>query len=141
MTTITILVDRWQRKPYYVMGDIQCLALNIYYEARVESRTGQIAVAAVTLNRVRDPRFPKTICEVVYQKNHKTCQFSWTCQNVGPPKDLLAMAIAYSLAATYIGGFHEDPTQGALFFHSTSVSPRWSRRHIITIGRHKFYKV
>lgn len=45
-----------------------CLAKNIYYEAGLESRDGKIAVAQVTLNRMEDDKFPKTVCGVVNQK-------------------------------------------------------------------------
>ena len=51
-----------------------CLALNIYHEARGERVEGQIAVAHVTMNRVNHEKWPSTICEVVYQPK----QFSWT---------------------------------------------------------------
>ena len=53
--------------------ELRCLALNIHFEARGESDQGKIAVAVVTLNRVKSKRFPSTICGVVKQKN----QFSW----------------------------------------------------------------
>ena len=47
--------------------DVQCLARNIYFEARGESIEGQEAVALVTLNRVMDENYPDTVCEVVHQ--------------------------------------------------------------------------
>ena len=80
----------------------ECLALNMYYEARDQGTAGLLAVSSVVLNRVNDSRFPNSICEVIYQgpvreswktrkyKNlaedkrvyfpikHK-CQFSWYC--------------------------------------------------------------
>ena len=66
---------------------IECLATNIYHEARSESTIGKIAVAWVTVNRVNTERYPDTICGVVYDavldskgnpKRHQ-CQFSWYC--------------------------------------------------------------
>mgnify|MGYP003628329525 CR=1 FL=1 len=68
---------------------LMCLALNVYHEAKNQSLIGQIAVAQVVMNRVRDERYPDTVCEVVEQgptyswkkdypvKNR--CQFSWYC--------------------------------------------------------------
>src|SRR5919106_4678476 len=53
---------------------LDCLARNVYYEARGEPIAGQYAVAEVTMNRKASPRYPKTVCEVVYQKE----AFSWT---------------------------------------------------------------
>jgi len=55
-------------------AEVHCLALNIYHEARGETFEGKLAVAAVTLNRVRHKRFPDGVCEVVWQPR----QFSWT---------------------------------------------------------------
>ena len=49
--------------------EMNCLALNVYYESRGETRAGQQAVAKVTLNRVVSSRYPDTICDVVYEKN------------------------------------------------------------------------
>ena len=57
---------------------LECLALNVYYEARGESLAGQYAVAEVTMNRKSAARYPKTVCEVVYQKS----AFSWTDDDV-----------------------------------------------------------
>ena len=67
--------------------EIRCLAENIYWEARNQSKEGRLAVAQVTLNRVEDPRFPNTICGVVKQTKYypsgridlHSCQFSWYC--------------------------------------------------------------
>ena len=47
--------------------EVECLALNIYHEARNQPTVGKLAVAQVTMNRVKDVRFPNTICGVVYQ--------------------------------------------------------------------------
>jgi len=61
-----------ERKPIskVVLDEKQltCLAKNIFYEAPMESYRGKLAVATVTMNRVRHKQFPKTICGVVYQR-------------------------------------------------------------------------
>ena len=70
-----------------VGATITCLAQNIYFEARDQPTIGQRAVAEVVLNRVHDPRWPDTVCEVIregptyswkkdYPIKHR-CQFSW----------------------------------------------------------------
>lgn len=70
--------------------EVTCLALNIYYEARGEPLSGQQAVAEVTMNRVASPRFPNTVCEVVYEKRWDRLRkryvgaFSWTEFDVRP---------------------------------------------------------
>ena len=71
---------------------IECLAMNMYHEARNQGTAGRLAVSAVVMNRVNDRRFPNSVCEVVLQsqmkKSWKTglpvpiknkCQFSWYC--------------------------------------------------------------
>ena len=84
-------------------GSVECLALNMYHEARGQGSAGLLAVSSVVLNRVNDKRFPNTICEVIEQgptreswkKNgefypirHK-CQFSWWCDGRSDiPKDI-----------------------------------------------------
>ena len=55
---------------------VDCLARNVYYEARGESLAGQYAVAEVTMNRKASLGYPKTVCDVVYQRD----AFSWTGQ-------------------------------------------------------------
>ena len=64
--------------------ELDCMASNIYFEASTQERIGKIGVAQVTMNRVRCPEFPNSVCEVVYQgpknkKNKRLCQFSWYC--------------------------------------------------------------
>lgn len=117
-----------------------CLATNIYFEARGEPIKGQIAVAMVTLNRVADEAFPKTICEVVYQgkssKGH--CQFSWYCDGKSDkipknsPEKRVAMLIAIAVMSIPI----QDPTNGALYFNSGSK--KYSE-NAVKIGDHIFY--
>ena len=63
-----------------VMREVDCLAKNIYFEAKGEPRAGKIAVAEVTMNRVKSKQFPRSVCAVVYQKTKGTCQFSWVCE-------------------------------------------------------------
>ena len=63
-------------------SDIECLALNVYFEARGEPFVGKLAVAHVVLNRMRDRRFPASACMVVKQGGDRVrhnCQFSWWC--------------------------------------------------------------
>ena len=54
-------------KIVFDIEEARCLAENIYHEARNQGTAGWLAVAAVTLNRTTDRRFPNTICEVVFQ--------------------------------------------------------------------------
>lgn len=144
--------------PFSVQADdLQCLALNIFHEARGESEEAQIAVAHVTLNRVNSSRFPDSICGVVKQARrdsqgrlirHK-CQFSWFCD--GKSDEIADNVIeqrawrrAKRLAETAIAWHEvgEDFSHGALFYHADYVSPYWADTFepVVTIDQHIFYK-
>ena len=122
-----------------------CLATAIYFEARGEPLKGQIAVSQVILNRVRSPKFPQTICGVVYQGQHrKGCQFSFTCDGHSDnPRNKGQWAKAKALATSFMAGEHWLPEVGySTFYHADYVRPRWAYRmnRIDKIGRHIFYK-
>ena len=123
---------------------VECLAKNIYFEARNEPFAGQLAVALVTLNRVYDDTFPNTVCEVVYQGIHNKrgfpklnrCQFSWYCdgisdttKNVRAWKDTQKIA---NLAIISYGSMKSqglDYTEGARYYHTYEIEPHWSRSY------------
>ena len=126
--------------------DLNCLAKNVYHEARGESVDGQYAVAEVTMNRVASKHYPNTVCEVVYQANFDVIRkrnvsaFSWTEIDVAPV-DWKTWERVWRIAEDVYDGKAELRVEGALFYHSTSIRPRWSRRkrRIAKIGRHVFY--
>lgn len=113
-------------------SDHRLLAKLVYAEARGEPYKGQVAVAAVVLNRVRSSKFPNTISGVIYQKN----QFS-VVSNGSINRTPNSSAIRAARDA--MNGW--DPTGGCLFFYNPSgTSDQWIRtRNIKTvIGRHYF---
>ena len=135
----------------------ECLAKNIYFEARNEPFAGQFAVAMVTLNRVYDKNFPDKICEVVYQGLHYAsghpkrdrCQFSWYCDGkVDDVKNKKAYMNAENVADLAMDSYKSikakglDITEGARYYHTYEVSPRWSKVYPVVgrIGDHIFYK-
>ena len=135
----------------------ECLAKNIYFEARNEPFAGQFAVAMVTLNRVYDKNFPDKICEVVYQGLHYAsghpkrdrCQFSWYCDGkVDDVKNKKAYMNAENVADLALDSYKSikakglDITEGARYYHTYEVSPRWSKVYPVVgrIGDHIFYK-
>jgi spore germination cell wall hydrolase CwlJ-like protein len=118
-----------------------CLAKNIYFEARNQSFLGQRAVAWVTLNRVKDEQYPKSVCEVVWQDG----QFSWTEDGKSDkPNDETSWMLAQFVAeiAMYSYGQIPDPTNGATMYHADYVDPYWSSKFVETveIEDHIFYK-
>jgi spore germination cell wall hydrolase CwlJ-like protein len=128
------------------LAEENCLARAIYFEARSESELGQIAVAKVVLNRVKDPEYPNTICGVVYQGSGRrnSCQFSFACD--GLPDDVKsasAWAQAKRLAKKTIAG---DAKVAALTtatnYHADYVKPKWAKsmKRLVKIGRHIFYE-
>ena len=124
---------------------LDCLALNIYHEARGEPLDGRVAVAQVVMNRVGDPAFPGQVCEVVRQGGERpqdTCQFSWWCDGRDDrPGDLSAWTGSKDLARRILAGSVDDPTGGALWYHASHVDPDWNWDMIqqAKIGRHVFY--
>ena len=118
-------------------AELLCLAKNIYYEARGEPMHGKIAVAQVTLNRVTHrTEFQSSICGVVYAKD----QFSWTNERHKEPRGE-AWHEAKELAKAVVNGSVHIPKFKALYFHNTTVQPRWrkTRELVARIGNHIFY--
>ena len=115
-------------------SQIECLSKAAYHEAKGESDKGMLAVIHTTLNRVKDNRFPKTVCGVVYQKS----QYSWTKYNP-KVKEQEQYARAERLAKEVIDGKHKDNTKGALYFNSLHRKPSGTVC-TVRIGGHSFYK-
>jgi spore germination cell wall hydrolase CwlJ-like protein len=124
----------------------RCLAEALYFEARGETIEGQFAVAEVILNRVESGKFPDTICGVVNQgsgNGRYRCQFTYTCDGkLEIISEKKAWESVGKVAMLAIEGDVPDLTHGATFYHTTYVSPSWSRKfaRTITIGEHHFYR-
>ncbi|HUF86834.1 MAG TPA: cell wall hydrolase [Thermohalobaculum sp.] len=122
----------------------RCLAEALYFEARGERLTGQVAVAEVILNRVDDSAYPGTVCGVVRQGHGSgVCQFSYFCD--GKPEEVgnrEAFERAGKIASVMLGGKPRILTGKATHFHATSVRPSWAKRMVRTaqIGAHIFYR-
>lgn len=122
---------------------IECMAINSYFEARSEPEEGIIAVHNVVLNRVEDSRFPDTPCGVVYQRNRRGCQFSWYCDGQSDnPRNRELYSELEELAEEVYTGEHDDITNGAKFYHAVYVRPYWRNAMQKTkkIGLHIFYR-
>ena len=130
----------------------ECLALNIYFEAAIESTAGKLAVAQVTLNRVKSNRYPNTVCEVVYEgpkhangfPKRDQCQFSRYCDgkydvpNIGKGWMESRQVAEYALSHTNL----LDITDGATHYHADYINaPRWARSNekTVKIDTHIFY--
>lgn len=121
-----------------------CLARAVYFEARSEPELGQKAVAKVIMNRVKDRKFPNTICGVVYQgKGKPGCQFSFACDGRSDqPRSGPAWQQAKKIAHQAIAGkIYVDDLKSATHFHADYVQPKWAgvMKRRVKIGRHIFY--
>jgi spore germination cell wall hydrolase CwlJ-like protein len=132
--------------------DVYCLTRNAYYEAKGDSQMSQIAVTHVVLNRLNDEKFPKSTCDVVYQKNRNeqkertVCQFSWYCDKTLMTRrvdqkswDESYNAVKKALSIYYQRGV--DVTEGATYYHANYINPGWRHLEKVTsIGSHIYYK-
>ena len=156
-----------QNTMQYLDKQATCLAKNMYYEARSQGLAGQLAVSLVVLNRVKDNRFPNTICEVVedgpvreswktkgknvpehertyYPIRHR-CQFSWYCDGASDePKEPTTYSVLYDMAMDLVYGDITvvDITEGATHYHADYVFPAWrkTKTKTVEIEDHIFYR-
>ena len=129
--------------PEKVSETHKCLAEALYFEARGESVQGQIAVAEVILNRAAHPRFPDTVCDVIYQGSEEgsACQFSYACDDHPEEfKNSRAYDRSLRIAAFLLRHGAWGFARGAVYYHTHSVSPTWAEQmKVLTeIGNHLF---
>ena len=108
------------------------LAKIVYAEARGESYTGQVAIAAVVLNRVKDSRFPNTVSGVIYQP------WAFTAVNDGQI-NLEPNQKAYQAADDALNGW--DPTYGSVYYYNPqTATSKWiyTTKKVTQIGKHIF---
>lgn len=115
-------------------SDVNLLARLVYGEARGEPYTGQVAVASVVLNRVKNSNFPNTIAGVIYQKG------AFNVVDDGQI-NLSPNSTAKKAAQDALNGW--DPSYGSIYYFNPSTATNkwiWSRPHVVTIGKHRFCK-
>ena len=116
----------------YSSSDLYLMAKAIYAEGRGESYTGQVAIGAVIMNRVKSPSFPNTIAGVIYQKG------AFTAVDDGQI-NLEPNETAYSAARDAMNGW--DPTYGCLYYYNPAVATSswiFTRETVTVIGKHVF---
>lgn len=123
--------------------EFDCLARNLWHEARHEPVEGQVAVLQVVLNRTQHENYPNSICGVVYQKTRQTCQFSWTCQQPRQPKTLeITWLRTQQLVREFLQGHYrqyQEKYRETLNYHAYYVNPRWNLKPLQRVGAHIFY--
>jgi spore germination cell wall hydrolase CwlJ-like protein len=118
-------------QPATAGSELDCLATNIYFEARGESEAGQFMVGFITMNRVNNSKWPGTICRVVYQPG----QFVWTEDEHS--NDVYKHSIVYKrivYIASIIMQAKEIEHYGHFFNTTHSIS-----KSTIVAGNHRFY--
>jgi N-acetylmuramoyl-L-alanine amidase len=128
--------------------NLECLAKNVYFEARGEPPAGMVAVAQVTMNRKASRQYPDSLCGVVYQKNWDAVRgryvgaFSWTEFDALPAPEGEAWERAQEVAEAVYYRRAPSTLQGALYFHAAHIRPEWAkeRKLVARIGRHLFYR-
>lgn len=130
---------------------LTCLADNVYFEARGESREGWSAVTNVVFNRMKSKHFPDTACQVVKQRRGNVCQFSWVCNKPVKSSKYRETKLYQDIHA-FVHHMYKnrsnvvDNTNGALFYHSAKISiSKLGLNKQCTkttrIGNHIFYNV
>jgi Cell wall hydrolyses involved in spore germination len=120
--------------PNLSQNDINLMARAVYGEARGEPYIGQVAVAAVILNRLESPSFPNTISGILFEPGAFTCVADgqiWLTPN----------QTAYKAVRDALNGW--DPTGGALYYFNPATATSkwiWSRPQLKRIGKHIFCK-
>ncbi len=127
-----------QPQPSDLPRELNCLAGAIYFEAKSESLSGQLAVGRVVVARSKSGRFPNSYCGVVFQRS----QFSFV-RGGGMPGIARASRQwrnAVAIAQIAHAGSWRSPVEGALFFHATHVSPGWRLTRVARVENHVFYR-
>lgn len=115
-------------------SDLNLLTRIVYAEARGEVYAGQVAIAAVVLNRVKSSSFPNTVSGVIYQPG------AFTAVSDGQI-NLTPNDTARKAAQDALNGW--DPTYGSIYYfnpNTATSSWMWSRPYVTTIGKHRFCK-
>ena len=137
--------------------EFDCLAKNIYFEARNQNYKAKLAVGYVTINRVLSKKYPNTICEVVKQGEKRgnkiirnQCQFSWYCDGKrdkapvnNTKKEIEAWMESMKSAEEILFSDPENPIGNAKHYHSVKVKPNWSKKNkvVYKIQQHVFYQL
>lgn len=132
------------------LSELECMALNMYYEARAERTIKNIAaVGHVTIRRKNSKYWPNTICAVVYQQRYSkkaknwVPMYSWTKDGKSDiPNQFKSYDKCLKISAMVLNGTIPDNTYNATHYHNTSVEPYWAASLIKTVqlGNHIFYR-
>jgi spore germination cell wall hydrolase CwlJ-like protein len=136
LSAIPFLDETREIPKVYPDTPLECLAKNLYFEARGEGTIGMIAVGNVVMNRQKKTK--EDICIII----HKPYQFSWTMEKLHDINEPFRFVEAVIIATKLLNHEVRDVTGGATYFHAVYVDPEWSHSMVRkrVIGNHIFYK-
>lgn len=122
-------------------NEVECLAVNIYHEARGEPELGQELVAQVVVNRMKKKWWPETACGVV----REAYQFSWTHDGKSDRvtnREAYERAYLIAVEYLYLKKQAEIPyAEQIVNYHNHTVAPNWDNMQAVSvIGNHQFYR-
>lgn len=141
--SIPVLPEKSISTVAYTAADLKCLQENIYFEARNQQPIGMAMVGIVTMQRSKLPKFPKTICGVVYEH----AQFSWTAHehkvNLKNSIEAQAWWISGLIAKSILtdDGSLDELYKNVAYYHKTTVHPVWAAKmqREFVLQDHVFY--
>lgn len=136
-TSLAALVSA-QPQPAELSRELSCLAGAIYFEAKSETLSGQLAVGRVIVARAKSGRFSNSYCGVVFQPS----QFSFVRGQTMPaiPRASKQWKNAVAIAQIAHSNAWASPVEGALYFHAAYVSPGWRLKRLGRVDNHVFYR-
>jgi spore germination cell wall hydrolase CwlJ-like protein len=126
-----------QAIPDTIDEELQCMAGAIYFEAKGEPLSGQLAVAEVILNRSKSGRFPKTVCSVVKQPGQFSFVRGGRVPTIAQNKQYRT---ALAVARVALADAWDSPASGAMYFHARGAAASWHREQVAAIGNHVFFR-
>ena len=140
-------IEENYKRDFTLERELTCLAMNVYFESGNKSYQEKLAIAIVTMNRVNNDNYPKTICGVVWEKrpHSKKCQFAWTCDGksdriIDSGKYFESLQVAKEVLINSKKSSIID--KEVIYFHANYIKPEWSKHmvYVASIGTHVFYK-
>lgn len=122
--------------PFASLSPRQCMTRVMYFESNRSSEEGMLAVGTVVMNRLGDPKFPKSVCAVVGQKNQFADGVLWK-----PMKEKRSMARAAQIADAVLSGQRHPGVRQAKFFHTAGLRfPYDNMYYVLEAGGNEFYE-
>ena len=122
--------------PFAFLTPTECMTRVMYFESNRSSAEGMLAVGTVVMNRLRDPKYPNSVCAVVGQKNQFAPGVLWK-----PMKEGSSQALARQMAGRVLGGERHAGVQNAKFFHTEGYSfPYTNMHYVLVAGGNAFYE-